>query len=108
MAKQTYRVRLVAVEQSSSAKSRAKNLGDITCMETTSKREAERERNRLQAMIDHESWLVAARVICEVAETMDFQEIINFDDGGESPEQMKAVQNAEAQTEARLMPENDE
>jgi hypothetical protein len=66
-----YRIRLIHVE-STSAKSRQKNLGELSSFETDSKRTAEHEIARLKEMIDRPSWQVQSQIVAERSEISDF------------------------------------
>ncbi len=71
MGQSFYRVTLIHAE-STSAKSRVKNLGNLTQFETNSAREAQREIKRLQEMTARESWQIETRILIERAEMSDY------------------------------------
>lgn len=73
-AKYLYRIRLIATDAAAdrTAKSRVKNLGNISQMDTDNRRDAMHETRRLREMIEHESWQVPAQIIAERSEVSDF------------------------------------
>lgn len=69
-----YRVRLVATEVTP-AKSRVKNLGELSKFETNEKRAAQHEVTNLHEMVSKDSWQVPCRIIVERAEVSEYVEV---------------------------------
>lgn len=71
MAKYLYRVSLIHVEPTQ-AKSRKRNIGTISQLETNNKREARAEIERLQEMTAQPSWQIPCELLAERSEISDF------------------------------------